>query len=267
LKLDSTFAKAFPKTTVPKHTFSKGLPVFAKAEFNALLFAKLQQAREFYKTIITPSYLPRLITSWICALFKYKTTTPTAPKKEQKAKKALAKPEISLADRFVSSSDSTVPKQTSPTPTRPPTPIAAPDNAVFTFDKNFSTPTPLAKSSWLPGDDGPTSDVLREFDSQFPNFPSTFDSITLRDLSRHMQRHIARKLATSSDHTDVKIDFSYEDDNFLFCLISMLKILEIQPHMFFSIYPSTSSPRDRPQLFTARVRALCSCLTDLTLLY
>jgi hypothetical protein len=267
LKLDSTFAKAFPKTTIPKCTFTKGHPVFAKADFNALLFTKLQQAREFYKTVITPSHLPRLITSWICALFKYKSTTPTAPKKEQKAKKALAKPEIPLADRFVSASDSTVPQQISSSPTRPPTPTIVPDNTVFTFDKSFSTPTPLAKSTWLPNADGPTSDILIEFDSQFPNFPSTFDGITLRDLSKRMQRHIARKLTTSADYTDVKIDFFYEDDNFFFCLISTLKILEIQPHLFFSIYPGTTAPRLRPSLFTARVRALCSCLTDLTLLY
>jgi hypothetical protein len=267
LKLDSTFAKAFPKTTIPKCTFSKGHPVFAKADFNVLLFAKLQQAREFYKTVTTPSHLPRLITSWICALFKYKTTTPTAPKKEQKAKKALAKPEIPLADRFVSSSDSTVPQQTSPSSTRPTTPIAVPDNTVFTFDKSFSTPTPLAKSTWLPGNDGPTSDILTEFDSQFPKFPSTFDGTTLRDLSKRMQRHIARKLATSTDSSDVQIDFSYEDDNFLFCLISMLKVLEISPADFFCIYPATRTARLRPPLFTARVRALCSCLTDLTLLY
>jgi hypothetical protein len=203
------FSSAFPNTTIPKFRFVSGSPRFEKSEFNTLLKLKLDQSRRFFKLNHTPKCYPRLVTSWICSLFKPKPSSSSkqkpAPvqKKKRNANPSEQNGRNNLADRFVSASQPLAPppQEDIPAPVwNADIPKDLPELAVL--DVLLSAPTKTI--SGLVADpshpDTHVSDLLREVDlSSLPSLTPecSFDIRELRSAYRKVVTVLNLKRLTS----------------------------------------------------------------------
>jgi len=194
LSSDNVFEDAFPKTTRPRPVFHKGHPRFVKEEFSRLLTSKLDEARRFFKLNHTPKCYPRMVTSWICALFKApaaKTTKPHSQKKGTSQKTPSRENLDFVPAQDSSSSAPPLPQEPSTTP-RPTTPSpelstqAIPDSVIASA---IALCLPKTKAS-----------ASRIYELVSPMLQtSSYSSIELRDLSRRMLRLICHAQLSSPD--------------------------------------------------------------------
>jgi hypothetical protein len=268
LKLTS-LRLAYPKTTIPKPIrYVKGHPIFEKSEFNSvLLVPKLQEANRFLKTTETPKSLPRLITSWICSLFKVPIceTTP-APKKKVSAKPAkLEKTAVPLADRFVPATDVqlTLPKEPSPPPSPKKESVTISDADIILaiqpqdsfFHNDILQVSYLAKSiSYLSS--------------------SSMDRITLTDLSKRLSLFRVSSVLQGKTYLDTSTSSPYDN---VFLLIPSLAPFGVFRDIVAALVISSIDPNEVYTFFDyqkaglsislMRFDALRTCISDLSSVY
>jgi hypothetical protein len=269
LNLTSSFASAFPKTTIPKPTFLKGHPVFERSTFNSLLAIKLAEARSVYHINHTPKHLPRLITSWICALF-VPSTTPSAPKKKKTTRPA--KPEVtcsSLSDRFTS--EAVVPSLPQ-VPSSSPEPVVQPTTELsdFKFDSissvilaypRFASNTLVKSSDDVLIDTMFDDAAFRTYLTTSLHLSSPFDSLTLRDLSKCLSSSLCM-LTLNPRSNAIK-------NHILALFFAGTIVIGCPPTSLYvdDLVNFDSADTKRRLTASARFQAVRSCLSDLSALY